>query len=131
MLFAFIICLLFTIGDVDKVTASLNTTGLPLIEVFYEATKSKHATNFLVSMPAIVLFFTIFNVFASVSRLIWTFAKDKGLPFAHQFAYVSSLPHRDGAISRALLLMHFLLGSPYSPATTQRSHPCLLHQCLA
>ncbi len=90
MLFAFIICLLFTIGNIDKVTASLNTTGVPLIEVFYEATKSKPATNFLVSMPAIVLFFSIFNVFASVSRLIWTFAKDKGLPFSRHFAYVST-----------------------------------------
>jgi choline transport protein len=87
MLFAFIICLLFTIGDINKVA---NTpTGLPLIEVFYEATKSKNATNFLVSMPAIVLFFTQFNVFASVSRLIWTFAKDNGLPFSRQFAYAS------------------------------------------
>jgi amino acid transporter len=87
MLFAFVICLLFTIGNIDKVE---NTpTGVPLIEVFYEATKSKAATNFLVSMPAIVLFFTLFNVFASVSRLIWTFAKDKGLPFSRQFAYVS------------------------------------------
>jgi choline transport protein len=89
MLFAFIICLLFTIGDINKVT---NTpTGLPLIEVFYEATKSKSATNFLVSMPAIVLFFTQFNVFASVSRLIWTFAKDNGLPFSRYFAYASPL----------------------------------------
>jgi len=87
MLFAFIICLLFTIGDINKVA---NTpTGLPLIEVFYEATKSKNATNFLVSMPAIVLFFTQFNVLASVSRLIWTFAKDNGLPFSRQFAYAS------------------------------------------
>jgi choline transport protein len=86
MLFAFVICLLFTIGDIDKV--SNTPTGLPLIEVFYEATKSKNATNFLVSMPAIVLFFTQFNVFASVSRLIWTFAKDNGLPFSRFFTYV-------------------------------------------
>jgi choline transport protein len=89
MLFAFVICLLFTIGDIDKVT---NTpTGLPLIEVFYEATKSKNATNFLVLMPAIILLFTQFNAFASASRLIWTFAKDNGLPFSRHFAYASSL----------------------------------------
>lgn len=89
MLFAFIICLLFAIGDVNIVTNTL--TGLPFIEVFYEATNSKSATNFLVAMPAIVLFVTQFNVFASVSRLIWTFAKDNGLPFSRTFAYVSLL----------------------------------------
>lgn len=86
MLFVFIITLLFTIGDVTKVT---NTpTGLPLIEILYEATKSKNATNFLVSMPGVILFFTQFNVMASTSRLIWTFAKDNGLPFSRQFAKV-------------------------------------------
>ena len=89
MLFAFIICLLFTIGNVDKVTASLSTTSVPLVDVFREATKSKHATNFLVSMPAIVLLYTIFNVFASISRLIGTFARDKGLPFSRRCAYRS------------------------------------------
>jgi choline transport protein len=88
MLFAFIITLLFTIGDVNKVTNT--STGLPLIEVLYEATKSKNPTNFLVSMPAAILFFTQFNVLASTSRLIWTFAKDNELPFSRQFAKVSS-----------------------------------------
>lgn len=34
-----------------------------------------------------MLFFTVFNIFASVSRLIWVFAKDKGLPFSRTFAY--------------------------------------------
>ena len=87
MLFAFIICLLFTIGNVNQVAST--PTGVPLIEVFYQATKSKSATNFLVAMPAIVLLFSLFNSFASASRLIWTFAKDKGLPFSRQFAYVS------------------------------------------
>ena len=85
MLFAFIICLLFCIGDINKVSSA----PVPLIETFYEATKSVNATNFLVLMPVIVLFFTQFNVFASVSRLTWTFAKDKGLPFHRTFAYVS------------------------------------------
>jgi choline transport protein len=88
MLFAFVICLLFTIGDVDQVTS--NT--LPLIEVYYQATNSKPATNFLVLMPTIIILFALFNAFASVSRLIWAFAKDKGMPFSKTFAYVSISP---------------------------------------
>jgi len=87
MLFSFVICLLFSVGDINKVAST--PTNLPLIEVFYEATKSKSATNFFVSMPAIILFATQFNIYASVSRLIWTFAKDKGLPFSRHYAYVS------------------------------------------
>jgi hypothetical protein len=87
MLFAFVITILFTIGNADAVT---NTpTGIPLIEVYYQATKSKPATTFLVLMPAIVFIFTLFNTFASVSRLIWKFSVDKGLPFSKFFSRVS------------------------------------------
>lgn len=87
MLFAFVICLLFTIGNVELVT---NTpTGIPLIEVYYQATNSKLASTILVLMPAIILEFSLFNCFASVSRLVWVFSKDKGLPFSRFFSAVS------------------------------------------
>lgn len=87
MLFAFVITLLFTIGDVNQVA---NTpTGLPLIVVYYQATNSMSATNFLTLMPGLVLLFALFNDFASVFRLIWQFSKDKGLPFSKFFSYVS------------------------------------------
>ena len=87
MQFAYILCLLFTIGDVDKVA---NTpTLLPIIEVYYEATGSKHATNLFVVMLAIIILIAFFNVFASVSRLVWAFSRDKGLPFSSFFGAVS------------------------------------------
>jgi len=89
MLFAFTICLLFSIGNAELVAST--PTGVPLIEVFYQATKSKPATNFLVLMPVIIFIFAIFNVFASVSRLIWIFAKDNGMPFSKFFSSVKLL----------------------------------------
>jgi choline transport protein len=92
MQFAFTICLMFTLGDLDKVE---NTpTGLPIIEVYYQATKSKPATNLLVVMIALILVISLFNIFASVSRLIWAFARDKGLPFSNLFSYVSTYVHQ-------------------------------------
>ena len=94
MMFAFIICLLFTLGDVNRVT---NTpTGVPLIEVYYQATNSKGATTFLVLMPTLIVYLAVFNVFASASRLIWVFAKDKGLPFSNFFSTVSYLSGEEG-----------------------------------
>jgi amino acid transporter len=93
MQFAFMVCLMFTIGDIDLVATS--PTGIPIIEVFYQATQSKHATNFLVVMMAVVLFISLFNIFASVSRLTWAFSRDNGLPFSNWFAHVriiKSLP---------------------------------------
>ena len=77
---------MFCIGDVDTV---VNTpTLLPIIEIYYQATKSKAATNLLVAMIALILFISLFNIFASVSRLAWAFSRDNGLPFSKTFSYV-------------------------------------------
>ena len=86
MQWAFMVCLMFCIGDVEQVTTT--PTLLPIIEIYYQATKSKHATNLLVFMIAFILFISLFNIFASVSRLTWAFARDKGLPFSDTFSYV-------------------------------------------
>jgi len=88
MTFGFILTILFTIGDVDLVTSS--PTGLPIIEVLYLATGSKHATNLFLVIFAIVFCISFFNMFASVSRLIWQFSKDKGLPFSSFFGKINS-----------------------------------------
>lgn len=86
MQFAFMVTVMFCIGDVDEV---VNTpTLLPIIEVYYQATQSKAATNILVFMIAFILFISLFNIFASVSRLTWAFARDNGLPFSRTFSYV-------------------------------------------
>ena len=84
--FAFIICLLFTIGDLETVLDS--PTGYPIIEVYHQATQSKAGTNVMMTMIIIVVVVSCFNNLASVSRLTWAFAKDHGLPFADFFAYV-------------------------------------------
>lgn len=84
MQFAYMITVLFTIGNVDVVSAD----PLPIIQVYYQATGSKPATNLFVVMLAIIIFVSFFNVFASVSRLLWAFSRDNGLPFSTVFARV-------------------------------------------
>jgi amino acid transporter len=84
MQFAFCITLLFCIGDYEKVS----TSPLPLVEVYYAATKSKTAAILLVLMHGSIFSVSLLNIFASVSRLVWAFARDKGLPFSNLFTYV-------------------------------------------
>lgn len=85
MLFVFVTILLFYIGPLDD----LSTAPLPLIYVTYNTTGSKAASNALVSLVAVIIFFASFNMLASVSRLVWMFASDKGLPFSRFFSHVS------------------------------------------
>ncbi|KAF2183460.1 amino acid transporter [Zopfia rhizophila CBS 207.26] len=84
MLFAFVTVLLFFIGPLD----AISTAPLPLIYVIYNSTHSKAATNTLIALIALIIFLAAFNIFASVSRLVWVFARDKGLPFSEFFSYV-------------------------------------------
>jgi choline transport protein len=84
MQFLYMITVLFCIGDVDRVFAS----PLPIIEVYYQATGSRAATNLFVFMFIFIIFISFFNVFASVSRLLWAFSRDDGLPFSRIFARV-------------------------------------------
>ena len=70
MLFAFVICLTYTLGDFELVR---NTpTALPIVDVYHQTTKNKHATNFLVFGLEFIQIFARFNAIASVSRLIWS-----------------------------------------------------------
>ncbi|KAK1489389.1 LPXTG-domain-containing protein [Colletotrichum cuscutae] len=87
MLFVFVTILLFYIGPLDD----LSTAPLPLIYVIYNATGSKAASNTLVSPVAVIIFFASFNMLASVSRLVWMFANDKGLPFSRFFSHLDVL----------------------------------------
>jgi choline transport protein len=84
MLIIFATILLFYMGPLDDVI----NTPLPLLWIIYGITGSKVAANVLVSLIAIIFFLALFNIFASVSRLVWVFARDNGLPFSKFFAYV-------------------------------------------
>ncbi|KAI2610543.1 putative amino acid permease [Hypoxylon sp. NC1633] len=96
--FGISIAILFSIGDVD---AALNSpTTFPIIEIFFNATKSYAATNAMVSALIISIFFSALGLLASASRLIWAFARDDGLPFPRYFSHVDS---RFGIPVRAIL----------------------------
>ena len=87
--FGISIAILFSIGDV---TAALNTpTFFPIIEIFFNATKSYAATNAMVSALIISMFFSALGLLASSSRLIWAFARDDGLglSLSRYFSHVS------------------------------------------
>jgi choline transport protein len=89
MLIIFATVLLFHMGPLDDVIS----TPLPILWIIYSITGSKAAANVMIIMIAILVFLALFNIFASVSRLIWVFARDNGLPFSSFFSYVSKDEH--------------------------------------
>lgn len=86
MALAFMIVVLFTLGDLQ--TVLYTKTGYPIIEMFYQATRSKVGATVLMSMLIFNGLVSLFSCLASVSRLTWAFARDRGLPFSNFFGYV-------------------------------------------
>jgi choline transport protein len=84
--FVFVIVILFFMGD--PTAALTTTTGYPIIEIYYQATGSLAGATVLTSFIIIPATICQFSVFASVSRLVWAFARDNGLPFANFFCVV-------------------------------------------
>jgi amino acid transporter len=68
--FVFLLTLCFCMGDIGTTAGS--TTGVPVIQIFYDSTHSKAGTCILASMITVII------IVASVSLI----ARDQGLPFS-------------------------------------------------
>jgi hypothetical protein len=84
---AMVILLLFTIGD--PLTTLETPTGYPIIQILYGATNSYAGTVVLMAILMFNGMVAMFSSLASVSRLTWAFARDKGLPFSGFLGHVS------------------------------------------
>src|SRR5438034_9295785 len=68
LMFVYMICVMYTLNDLEKVQNI--STELLIIKIYYQIIKNKHATNILIIMMMLIMFLLIYNIFASVFRLI-------------------------------------------------------------
>ena len=83
----FTIC--FTVTDPERLLAS--ETGFPFIQLFYDVTKSKAGTDIMAAIIIVTLVSAVISEIATASRQIWSFARDRGLPFSTQLAKVRTM----------------------------------------
>lgn len=84
--FTTIVTLAFCSGDPAKALAS--PTGQPYVEILFNATQSTKATMALASIIFILLVACTVNNVTSSSRQLWSFARDRGLPFSDFLSHV-------------------------------------------
>ncbi|KAL8748402.1 MAG: hypothetical protein Q9184_007330, partial [Pyrenodesmia sp. 2 TL-2023] len=82
--FLMAVTMCFCIGDLAAIVDT--PTGYPFIQVFHNSTKSYTATNILVTIFIINLTACCVSALATASRQLWSFARDKGVPFSGWFA---------------------------------------------
>jgi hypothetical protein len=86
MAWAFIITVLYCIGNLEDALSGIYV--YPIIEILYASTGSKGGTTTLMTLIVFLGIIAMFSTLASVSRLTWAFARDKGLPFSDFFSKV-------------------------------------------
>ncbi|KAL8709200.1 MAG: hypothetical protein Q9220_006080 [cf. Caloplaca sp. 1 TL-2023] len=93
---AIVIAVLFVTVDVDAVLASpTGVLGYPYMQIFYDSVGTKGGAT---AMTVVLLLMTVCGTIAALataSRLIWAFARDRGLPFWRHVSKVqmgSSIP---------------------------------------
>lgn len=76
--FTMLITFCFCAGDIDALLNS--SSGIPVIQVTYNATKSFAATAILTTLLILISFVSGVTCIATSSRQIWAFARDRGFP---------------------------------------------------
>lgn len=109
--FGMLLAVIFCLGDPLAALDAQTTIGYPFIEVFVSATQSPGgATAMTAIVIALAISFTIGSM-ATASRIIWSFARDRGLPF-------SSVLYHAGAQDLLRYVYEYadnILGSHHAP----------------
>ncbi|KAJ9643988.1 hypothetical protein H2199_003854 [Coniosporium tulheliwenetii] len=87
----FVLVSLYSISSIDDALGT--PTGFPIIEILRQATGSAAAATLMETAMLAVGIAALMGTLASVSRLTWAFARDKGLPFSDFFAHVDGHYH--------------------------------------
>ncbi|KIW98313.1 uncharacterized protein Z519_01897 [Cladophialophora bantiana CBS 173.52] len=89
--FAFLIASFFCIRNLAAIETS--STGVPLIAIFYEATGSVGGAIGLTTLITIIALVSLCFLMAQSSRVVFSFARDHGLPFSGTISKVHPTLH--------------------------------------
>ena len=101
----FLISICFCIGDIQATAAT--STGVPLIQIFFDSTGSVAGACVLSSLLAVIAIFCANALLAEGSRSLYAFARDQGLPFSDVWGKVDE--KRQVPVNAVLLAAGFQL----------------------
>ncbi|KAF2962727.1 hypothetical protein GQX73_g10844 [Xylaria multiplex] len=93
--FAMAITLIFCLTDIDAAMAAAEAMFYPFLEVFRSGVNSTTGACVMAAVVLVLAAASSVGVYASASRMIWSFARDDGLPFSGKLVKLtkgSSLP---------------------------------------
>ncbi|KIW66840.1 hypothetical protein, variant 1 [Phialophora macrospora] len=127
--FPFSISLSFVITDFEKVITT--PTGLPLIEVYYQATGSKAGTTILMLAFALCFFGCATASVTSASRQMWSASRDNCFPLAKYWKQVHprwQMPMNAACLEGTLVSLYGLIYLGSSAAFSSMVGACIVFQ---
>ena len=85
--FATLIGVLFSLGDPDSVLNS--EYEYPFAQLFLQATKSRAGSAIMAMIIIVLQVVAVIGLLAAASRMLWAFARDKGVPLWKHISRVS------------------------------------------
>ncbi|KAL4867375.1 hypothetical protein BDV12DRAFT_209944 [Aspergillus spectabilis] len=114
--FIFLLTLCFCIGGID--TAASSSTGVPVIQIFYDSTNSKVGACFMASMITVITLVCSVSLIVEGSRSLFAFARDNGLPFSRFLSRVTTKTHISLNAIFATILIQIAFNSIYFGTVT-------------
>ncbi|KAK5721219.1 hypothetical protein LTR17_014780 [Elasticomyces elasticus] len=85
--FAMMVTVLYCLGDVETVLGT--ATGFPFIQIFADSVNNTAGATVMVALVITVTWACAIGITTTASRMTWSFARDKGLPFSSFIARVN------------------------------------------
>ncbi|CDO92379.1 unnamed protein product [Kluyveromyces dobzhanskii CBS 2104] len=114
--FSYVIAMFFSLQDLSAITAS--NTGMPILEIYRQATKSTPAAIVLGCLVLFTSFGCVIACHTWQARLCWSFSRDNGIPYSKYWAKIDpalGVPLNAHLLSCALISV---LGCLYMASTT-------------
>ncbi|KAK4216303.1 choline transport protein [Rhypophila decipiens] len=88
--FAMIIALMFCLTDLEAALGASQTMFYPFLHVFYAAVGSTTGACLMAGVVLVLAIASSVSLYASASRMLWSFSRDRGLPFSQYLVRLSS-----------------------------------------
>ncbi|KAK0357495.1 hypothetical protein LTR91_008006 [Friedmanniomyces endolithicus] len=86
--FAMLVTVLYCLGDIETVLST--ATGFPFIQVFADSVPNLAGATVMVAVVLTLTWACAIGITTTASRMTWSFARDKGLPFSNFIGHVNS-----------------------------------------
>ncbi|KAK0943656.1 hypothetical protein LTR29_004829 [Friedmanniomyces endolithicus] len=86
--FAMLVTVLYCLGDIETVLGT--ATGFPFIQVFADSVPNLAGATVMVAVVLTLTWACAIGITTTASRMTWSFARDKGLPFSNFIGHVNS-----------------------------------------